>query len=55
MYVCICICMSEYPACTPAGQKRAPDSITDGCEPPCSFWELNSTPLEEQPVSALSC
>ena len=34
----------------PAGQKRAPDIITDGCEPPCGCWELNSGPLEEQPV-----
>jgi hypothetical protein len=31
-------------------QKRASDSITDGCEPPCGCWELNSGPLEEQPV-----
>jgi len=23
---------------------------TDGCEPPCGFWELNSGPLEEQSV-----
>lgn len=23
---------------------------TDGCEPPCECWELNSGPLEEQPV-----
>ena len=34
----------------PAGQKRAPDLITDGCEPPCGCWELNSGPLEEQSV-----
>jgi hypothetical protein len=20
--------------------------ITDGCEPPCGYWELNSVPLE---------
>ena len=33
--------------CTP---ERAPDLITDGCEPPCSCWELNSGPLEEQSV-----
>jgi hypothetical protein len=26
------------------------DPITDGCEPPCSCWELNSGPLEEQSV-----
>ena len=31
-------------------QKRAPDPITDGCEPPCGCWELNSGPLEEQSV-----
>jgi len=34
-------------------QKRASDLITDGCEPPCGCWELNSGPLEEQ-VSALN-
>ncbi|KAM7325843.1 hypothetical protein ACRRTK_014321 [Alexandromys fortis] len=33
--------------CIPSGQKRAPDLITDGCEPPCGCWELNSGPLEE--------
>ncbi|CAO2611376.1 hypothetical protein LEMLEM_LOCUS15124, partial [Lemmus lemmus] len=32
----------------PVGQKRAPDPITDGCEPPYGCWELNSGPLEEQ-------
>ena len=31
-----------------AGQKRAPDLITDGCEPPCGCWELNSEFLIEQ-------
>ena len=35
-------------ACLPTCQKRAPDLITDGCEPPCVCWELNSAPLEEQ-------
>ena len=33
-----------------AGQKRAPDLIKDGCEPPCGCWELNSGPLKEQSV-----
>jgi hypothetical protein len=28
--------------------ERASDPITDGCEPPCGCWELNSGPLEEQ-------
>jgi hypothetical protein len=32
-----------------ARQKRAPDPITDGCELPCGYWELNSGPLEEEP------
>jgi hypothetical protein len=31
-------------------QKRAWDPITDGCEPPCGCWELNSEPLGKQPV-----
>jgi hypothetical protein len=31
-------------------QKRAPDLITDGCEPPCGCWDLNSGPSEEQSV-----
>ena len=31
-------------------QKRASDSTTNGCEPPCGCWELNSGPLEEQTV-----
>jgi hypothetical protein len=34
----------------PAGQKRAPDLILDGCEPPFGCWELNSGPQEKQPV-----
>jgi hypothetical protein len=33
-----------------AHQKRASDPISDGCEPPCGCWELNSGPLEEQSV-----
>ena len=31
--------------CTPLCQKRAPDLTTDGCEPSCGYWELNSGPL----------
>jgi hypothetical protein len=31
-------------------QKRASDLITDGCQPPCGCWDLNSGPLEEQSV-----
>jgi hypothetical protein len=42
--------MSALSAYTPACQKTASDPITDGCEPPCGCWDLNSGPLEEQPV-----
>jgi hypothetical protein len=42
--------MSALSTCTPACQKRASDPITDGCESPCGSWELNSGPLEEQPM-----
>ena len=35
-------------------QKRASDLITDGCEAPCSWWELNSGPPEEQSVLLIS-
>jgi hypothetical protein len=31
-------------------QKRTPDLITDGCEPPDGCWGMNSGTLEEQPV-----
>jgi hypothetical protein len=31
-------------------QKWASDLITDGCEPPCGCWDLNSGPSEEQSV-----
>jgi hypothetical protein len=30
--------------------EEGSDPITDGCEPPCGCWELNSGPLEEQSV-----
>ena len=36
--------------CLQTHQKRASDLSTDGCEPPCGCWELNSGPLEEQSV-----
>ena len=38
-----CLCLQRH-------QKRAPDLITDVCEPPCGCWELNSGSLEEQSV-----
>ena len=38
-----CSCLQKH-------QKRAPDLIMDGCEPPCGCWDLNSRPSEEQSV-----
>jgi hypothetical protein len=37
-------------SCLQTHQKRALDPITDGDEPPCGCWELNSGPLEEHSV-----
>ena len=37
-------------SCLQTHQKRASDLITDGCEPPCGCWDLNSKPLEKQSV-----
>ena len=44
------ICMWVHCSCLQTHQKRAWDPITDGCEPSCGCWELNSGPLEEQSV-----
>jgi len=40
----------QHCCCLQTHQKRVLDSITDGCEPPCGCWGLNSGPLEEQSV-----
>jgi hypothetical protein len=42
------LCIWILCSCLQTHQKRASDPITDGCEPPCGCWELNSGPLEEQ-------
>lgn len=44
------IVYNGLPAYMSVGQKRAPDLITDGYEPLCGGWDLNSGPLEEQTV-----
>jgi N6-adenosine-specific RNA methylase IME4 len=46
-------CMWVHYHCLQTHQKRALDPITDGCEPPCGCWELNSGPLGRA-VSALN-
>jgi len=40
----------EYTVAIFRHTRRALGHITDGCEPPCGCWELNSGPLEEQSV-----
>ena len=42
--------MRVHCSCLQTQQKRASDPITDGCEPLCGCWDLNSGLLEEQPV-----
>lgn len=45
--------MSVYPAyarCQKRIFKFLGHGVTDGCEPPCGFWELNPGLLEEQSV-----
>ena len=44
------MCVSVLSACTHTCQNSALDPIIDGCEPPCDCLDLNSGPLEEQPV-----
>ena len=44
------LCLGIHCCYLQTHQKGASDPITDGCEPPCSCWELNSGPLEEQSV-----
>jgi hypothetical protein len=51
-FICLFIMYTAF--CLPAGQKRVPDLIIDGCEPPCGGWGLNSGPLEEQLVFLIS-
>ena len=36
--------------CLHSHQKKTSNPITDGCEPPCECWRLNSRPLKEHPV-----
>ena len=38
----------EYTVAVFRHTRRGHWIITDGCEPPCGCWELNSGPLEEQ-------
>jgi hypothetical protein len=54
MYLFICLFMdiSVSPACMSVCGCQGPPGtvVTDSCELPRGGWELNSRPLEEQPV-----
>jgi hypothetical protein len=39
--------MKVHCNCLETLQKRAPNLVMDGCEPPCGCWDLNSGPSEE--------
>jgi hypothetical protein len=34
--------MQVHCSCPQTLQKRESDLVTDGCEPPCGCWDLNS-------------
>jgi hypothetical protein len=44
------IYLSTHCSCLQTHQRKSLDPITNGCEPLCGCWELNSGPLEEQTV-----
>jgi hypothetical protein len=41
LYACASICIPEEVI------RFHEATVTDGCEPPCGYWELNSGPLKE--------
>ena len=53
LHVCMCVmkhCMHHMYAVPPVASRgcQIPWIATDGCKPPCGFWERNPGPLEEQ-------
>jgi hypothetical protein len=53
-FFCLFVCfkmylfyMWEYTVAVFRHLKRALDPITDGCQPPCGPWRVNTGPLEE--------
>jgi hypothetical protein len=55
MYECFaCVHIHEIRVCLKRSEedRRAPGTgVTDGCEPPCGCWELNSGPLDHWAIS----
>jgi hypothetical protein len=48
--LCAFMCTGVLPAYLCVGVGSPGTEVTDSCEPPCGYWELNLGPLEEQPV-----
>jgi hypothetical protein len=46
---CMYVCKYTVAVFTHSRRERQ-ISFTDGCEPPCGCWDLNSGPSEEQSV-----
>jgi hypothetical protein len=44
------MCISALPVCFCEGAGLPRIGIIDNCELPCGCWELNLSPLEEQPM-----
>ena len=47
-------CVHWYFASTCVCVRVSGTGVTDSCELPCGYWELNPSPLEEQPVFLFS-
>jgi hypothetical protein len=45
----VCLCM-QYQQMPEEGARSSGTVVTDCCELPCEYKELNLSPLEEQPV-----
>jgi hypothetical protein len=48
IFIYLFIICKVHCRCLQTLQKRVSDFVTDGCEPPCGCWDLNSWPSEEQ-------
>lgn len=40
----------ELPCRPKEGDSSLRTGVTEGCEPPCGCWELNTGPVEDQTV-----
>lgn len=51
--ICACLCTMcvQYLQRSEEGLGSPEIGDTDPCQLPCRYWELNQSPLEEQPVS----